>query len=125
MSAPASPLLMSPEIQTPGELRTGPLRVKAALLVGGPSVGTRFRPLSLTTPKPLFPIAGLPMIYHHIAALAQVEGMKEILLIGFFGENGALEGLRELVVCRVPVSRGTCSQARYGQPNYPIHDPNF
>ncbi|KAJ3114784.1 Proteasome subunit alpha type-2 [Phlyctochytrium bullatum] len=35
----------------------------------------------------LFPIAGSPMIYHHVAALAKVPGMKEILLIGFFENN--------------------------------------
>ncbi|KAK2708917.1 hypothetical protein QYM36_014523 [Artemia franciscana] len=45
--------------------------------------GTRFRPLSLDVPKPLFPIAGLPIIQHHIEACLKVPGMKEILLIGF------------------------------------------
>lgn len=64
--------------------------LKACLLVGGPSVGTRFRPLSLSCPKPLFPIAGVPMIYHHIAALAKIEGLKEVLLIGFF-DNGVFD----------------------------------
>ena len=46
--------------------------VKAVILVGGPSRGTRFRPLSMaqnSVPKPLFPIAGFPMIYHHLRAL--------------------------------------------------------
>ncbi|KAJ3227751.1 Proteasome subunit alpha type-2 [Clydaea vesicula] len=38
----------------------------------------------MTLPKPLFPIAGFPMIYHHVAALSKIPGMKEILLIGFF-----------------------------------------
>lgn len=57
---------------------------KAVILVGGPSRGTRFRPLSLTAPKPLFPIAGEPVIYHHIVALSKVPGLKEILLIGFW-----------------------------------------
>ncbi|KAI9343911.1 nucleotide-diphospho-sugar transferase [Zopfochytrium polystomum] len=61
--------------------------LKGVVLVGGPSVGTRFRPLSMDVPKPLFPIAGSPMIYHHVAALAKVPGMKEILLIGFFENN--------------------------------------
>jgi len=28
---------------------------KGVILVGGPSKGTRFRPLSLDVPKPLFP----------------------------------------------------------------------
>ncbi|KAJ3107145.1 Proteasome subunit alpha type-2 [Phlyctochytrium planicorne] len=61
--------------------------LKGVILVGGPSVGTRFRPLSMGVPKPLFPIAGSPMIYHHVSNLAKVPGMKEILLIGFFENN--------------------------------------
>lgn len=35
-------------------------------------------------PKPLFPIAGLPMIQHHIEACSKVPEIKEVLLIGFF-----------------------------------------
>lgn len=61
--------------------------VKGVILIGGPSVGTRFRPLSMDLPKPLFPIAGSPMIYHHIAALSKVPGMKEILLVGFYEQS--------------------------------------
>ncbi|KAJ3216976.1 Proteasome subunit alpha type-2 [Dinochytrium kinnereticum] len=61
--------------------------LKGIILVGGPSVGTRFRPLSMGVPKPLFPIAGSPMIYHHVSSLAKVPGMKEIILIGFFENN--------------------------------------
>ena len=61
--------------------------IKGVILIGGPSVGTRFRPLSMDLPKPLFPIAGSPMIYHHIAALAKVPGMKEILLVGFYEQS--------------------------------------
>jgi len=49
-----------------------------------PLSGTRFRPLSFEVPKPLFPVAGVPMIQHHIEACAQVPGMQEILLIGFY-----------------------------------------
>lgn len=58
--------------------------LKAVILIGGPSKGTRFRPLSLDIPKPLFPVAGFPMIYHHIAAASQVNGVKEILLLGSY-----------------------------------------
>ncbi|KAI8843630.1 nucleotide-diphospho-sugar transferase [Chytridium lagenaria] len=61
--------------------------LKGIILVGGPSVGTRFRPLSMGVPKPFFPIAGSPMIYHHVSSLAKVPGMKEIILIGFFENN--------------------------------------
>ena len=60
---------------------------KGVILVGGPSTGTRFRPLSMDLPKPLFPIAGNPIIYHHIAALAKIQGMKEIFLIGFYEQS--------------------------------------
>lgn len=34
--------------------------------------GTRFRPLSLELPQPLFPIAGAPILQHHIEACAKV-----------------------------------------------------
>uniref|UniRef100_A0A914VP99 Nucleotidyl transferase domain-containing protein n=1 Tax=Plectus sambesii TaxID=2011161 RepID=A0A914VP99_9BILA len=58
---------------------------KAVILIGGPQKGTRFRPLSLEQPKPLFPIAGFPTIQHHIEQLcSKVEGLREILLIGFY-----------------------------------------
>ncbi|XP_018018007.1 mannose-1-phosphate guanyltransferase alpha [Hyalella azteca] len=61
--------------------------LKAVILLGGPQKGTRFRPLSLDIPKPLFPVAGLPTVQHHIEALAAVPGLREILLIGFFPAN--------------------------------------
>ncbi|KAJ1917522.1 hypothetical protein H4219_003155 [Mycoemilia scoparia] len=57
---------------------------KAVILVGGPSRATRFRPLSMDIPQPLFPVGGKPIIWHQISALSKVEGLKEIILIGFF-----------------------------------------
>ncbi|KAG1057499.1 hypothetical protein G6F46_003666 [Rhizopus delemar] len=60
---------------------------KAVILVGGPSRGTRFRPLSLNCPKPLFPIAGRPLIYHHLDALSKVKSLKEVLIIGLFEDK--------------------------------------
>ena len=39
-------------------------------------LGTRFRPLSLEIPKPLFPVGGQPMIEHHIEACIQVGELK-------------------------------------------------
>ncbi|KAK9710775.1 hypothetical protein K7432_008220 [Basidiobolus ranarum] len=60
---------------------------KAVILVGGPSRGTRFRPLSLNVPKPLFPVAGQPILYHHVAALSKVQNLTEILLIGFYEDS--------------------------------------
>ncbi|KAI8065658.1 nucleotide-diphospho-sugar transferase [Gongronella butleri] len=61
--------------------------LKAVILVGGPSRGTRFRPLSLDVPKPLFPVAGEAVIHHHLSALTQVPDMKEVLIIGFFEDS--------------------------------------
>lgn len=46
--------------------------------------GTRFRPLSLDLPKPLFPIAGRSIIQHHIEACIQLKELKEILVIGYY-----------------------------------------
>ncbi|CAG9813287.1 unnamed protein product [Phaedon cochleariae] len=60
------------------------MMLKAVILIGGPEKGTRFRPLSLDIPKPLFPVGGLPLIQHHIEACASTPGLKEILLIGFY-----------------------------------------
>ncbi len=56
------------------------LHVKTVILMGGPKQGTRFRPLShLHRPKPLFPIAGVPMVNHQIEAAAKARGV--LLLI--------------------------------------------
>ncbi|KAG9292846.1 hypothetical protein G9A89_016208 [Geosiphon pyriformis] len=60
---------------------------KAVILVGGPSRGTSFRPLSLNVPKPLFPVAGHPIIWHHLEALSKVEGLREVLLVGFYEDS--------------------------------------
>lgn len=60
------------------------MSLKAAVLVGGAQKGTRFRPLSLQLPKPLFPIAGVPLIEHHIEQLSKLDNLTEIFLIGFY-----------------------------------------
>ncbi|KAJ2372285.1 hypothetical protein IW150_004192 [Coemansia sp. RSA 2607] len=57
---------------------------KAVILVGGPSRATRFRPLSMHLPQPLFPVGGKPIIWHQIKALSAVKDLREIILIGFF-----------------------------------------
>ncbi len=45
--------------------------------------GTRFRPLSLEIPKPLFPIAGFPILHHLIESCAQVSQISSL----FFSIN--------------------------------------
>ena len=55
--------------------------MKAVVLVGG--FGTRLRPLTLNTPKPMLPIAGRPMIERTIELLG-AHGVDEVVLsLGF------------------------------------------
>lgn len=90
--------------------------IKAVILVGGPSkgslllifskliftleyilkIGTRFRPLSFNSPKPLFPIAGLPTIEHLIKACVKIPNMKEIFLLGFFPQDDLDEFVKSM-----------------------------
>ncbi|EEP76382.1 hypothetical protein UREG_01231 [Uncinocarpus reesii 1704] len=60
---------------------------KAVILVGGPSRGTRFRPLSLDVPKPLFEVAGHPIIWHALKAVNKIPDIREVILIGYYDET--------------------------------------
>ncbi len=51
--------------------------MKAMILAAGK--GERMRPLTLTTPKPLIPLGGVPLIEHHLRALA-AAGFREIVI---------------------------------------------
>jgi len=51
--------------------------IEAILLVGGQ--GTRLRPLTISTPKPMLPVAGFPCTEHQIA-LAREAGIGRIVL---------------------------------------------
>lgn len=51
--------------------------LEAVLLVGGQ--GTRLRPLTVTTPKPMLPVAGIPCTEHQIAR-AREAGVTRVIL---------------------------------------------
>uniref|UniRef100_A0A0K2USF9 Mannose1phosphate guanyltransferase alphalike [Megachile rotundata] n=1 Tax=Lepeophtheirus salmonis TaxID=72036 RepID=A0A0K2USF9_LEPSM len=70
--------------------------LKAVILIAGPQKGTRFRPLSLDVPKPLFPLAGICMIEHQIEACSKVKDIKEILIIGFYPPNDLAQFIQEM-----------------------------
>jgi mannose-1-phosphate guanylyltransferase len=50
---------------------------EAIILVGG--MGTRLRPLTVTTPKPMLPLAGVPCIEHQLAVL-RAAGIEHVVL---------------------------------------------
>src|SRR5260370_22020857 len=52
-------------------------QLEAILLVGGQ--GTRLRPLTIGTPKPLLPTAGVPFLAHQIAKAAS-SGVTRIVM---------------------------------------------
>ena len=52
--------------------------MKAILLVGG--IGTRLRPLTLKTPKPVVPIFDRPFLAYQLEALAQISEIDEVIL---------------------------------------------
>src|SRR5215470_12868363 len=73
--------------------------MKAVILAGGE--GTRLRPLTLTTPKPVVPVVDRPFLHHQLDLLARV-GIREVVfcvayrperLQAVFGDGRAL-GLR-------------------------------
>jgi mannose-1-phosphate guanylyltransferase len=51
--------------------------VEAIVLVGGQ--GTRLRPLTLTTPKPMLPVAGVPFLAHQLSRL-KAAGVDHVVL---------------------------------------------
>jgi mannose-1-phosphate guanylyltransferase len=55
--------------------------VKAVILVGG--LGTRLRPLTDRTPKPLLPIAGVPILEHQIRWMARAGVDEVVLAVGY------------------------------------------
>lgn len=57
------------------------MRATAFILAAG--LGTRLRPLTLTTPKPLLPVAGRPML-DHVLDHVRAHGHDEVLVNAFW-----------------------------------------
>ncbi|KAH8172358.1 nucleotidyl transferase domain-containing protein [Sarocladium implicatum] len=76
-------------LQVPSRPKESSGSTKAVILVGGPSRGTRFRPLSLDVPKPLFEVAGHPIIWHCLSSIARVpdKQIQEVVIIGYYDES--------------------------------------
>src|SRR5215217_672940 len=92
--------------------------MKAILLAGGK--GTRLRPLTVHTPKPIVPILNRPFLYYQLDLLRQVPEIDEVILSlnyqprrieEIFGEGEGL-GMRVRYVVE-PMPLGTGGAVRY------------
>jgi mannose-1-phosphate guanylyltransferase len=86
--------------------------MEAVLLVGGK--GTRLRPLTVNTPKPMLPVAGVPFTEHQIAR-ARAAGVTRVVLgtsyraevfEGYFGDGSAFGVDLRYVVEDEPLGTG-------------------
>jgi mannose-1-phosphate guanylyltransferase len=86
--------------------------MEAVLLVGGK--GTRLRPLTINTPKPMLPVAGVPFTEHQIAR-ARAAGVTRVVLgtsyraevfAGYFGDGSAFGVDLRYVVEDEPLGTG-------------------
>ena len=59
--------------------------MKAMILAAGK--GERMRPLTLTTPKPLVPVAGVPLIVYHLRALAKAGCTDVVINHAWLGQQ--------------------------------------
>ncbi|MFB3854540.1 MAG: sugar phosphate nucleotidyltransferase [Vicinamibacterales bacterium] len=92
--------------------------MKAILLAGGK--GTRLRPLTIHTPKPIVPIFGRPFLHYQIDLLRKVPEITEVILSlnyqprrieDIFGHGGGLGVKLSYVVEPQPL--GTAGAVRY------------
>jgi NDP-sugar pyrophosphorylase family protein len=95
--------------------------MKAILLAGGK--GTRLRPLTLHTPKPIVPIFDRPFLHYQIDLLRQVPEITEVILSlnyqprrieELFGDGQAL-GIKIRYVVE-PAPLGTAGAVKYAEP---------
>lgn len=103
------------------QLRTSrPETLEAILLVGGQ--GTRLRPLTIGTPKPLLPTVGVPFLAHQLAKSAAAGVTRVVLATAYrapmFAEclgDGSAFGL-EIVYVQEDVPLGTGGAIRNAAP---------
>jgi NDP-sugar pyrophosphorylase family protein len=94
--------------------------MKAILLAGGK--GTRLRPLTVHTPKPIVPIFDRPFLYYQLDLLRQVPEIDEVILSlnyqprrieEIFGDGGDV-GVRLRYVVE-PMPLGTAGAVKYAE----------
>lgn len=94
--------------------------MKAILLAGGK--GTRLRPLTIHTPKPIVPIFNRPFLYYQLDLLRQVPEIDEVILSlnyqprrieDIFGDGAEL-GIKIRYVVE-PAPLGTAGAVKYAE----------
>jgi len=60
------------------------MSMQAVILAGG--LGTRFRPLTLKTPKPMIPVMGKPYLEYQLKYLKSYDITNILLCVGYLGE---------------------------------------
>jgi len=86
--------------------------VEAVVLVGGQ--GTRLRPLTLSTPKPMLPAAGVPFLTHQLARARAAGVTRAVLATSYraevfeehFGDGASLAMHLDYVTEREPMGTG-------------------
>ncbi|MES1910950.1 MAG: hypothetical protein MHM6MM_003467 [Cercozoa sp. M6MM] len=78
--------------------------LKALILVGG--FGTRLRPLTFSVPKPMVPLANMPIVEHQVKALVAIGVKHVVLAVGYQSEAMAefASGLSEKYGVDVTIS---------------------
>ncbi len=61
------------------------MSMQAVILAGG--LGTRFRPLTLETPKPMIPVMGKPYLEYQLQYLKRYNITNILLCVGYLGEK--------------------------------------
>lgn len=96
--------------------------MKAMILAAG--LGTRLRPLTNTTPKPLLPIAGTPLIVWNLLLLKRYGFHEVVINLHYLGSmieqalgNGSRYGLR-IIYSHEPVILGTGGGLKEAEPHF-------
>ncbi len=96
--------------------------MKAILLAGG--FGTRLRPLTLSTPKPIVPLFDRPFLYHQLDLLRRVPEVDEVILSLNYQPDKIKEIVRDGSDAGLPVRyvvepepRGTGGAVKFAEPH--------
>jgi len=96
--------------------------MKGVIIAGG--LGTRLRPLTYTTPKPVIPIAGIPLVLRQIGYMKKFGISEFILCVNYLSyevkkslENGRSKG-DTIHFCLEDKTLGTCGAVKNAEKHF-------